>query len=35
VDPDEARKNLERAVGNAGQGPSVSGPQHGGSGPRI
>jgi uncharacterized protein (TIGR00251 family) len=35
VDPDEVRKNLERAVGNAGQGPSVSGPQHGGSGPRI
>lgn len=35
VEADDLRKNLERAVGNAGGGPSVPGPQHGGSGPRI
>jgi len=35
VEADEVRKHLERAVGNAGQGPDVSGPQHGGSGSRI
>jgi uncharacterized protein (TIGR00251 family) len=35
VEADEVRKHLERAIGNAGGGPSVSGPQHGGSGPRL
>ena len=35
VEPDELRKHLERAVGNAGQGPGVAGPQHGGSGSKI
>jgi len=35
VEPDEVRKHLERAVGNAGQGPDVGGPAHGGSGSRI
>ncbi|MDQ1375735.1 MAG: uncharacterized protein QOJ09_3073 [Actinomycetota bacterium] len=35
VEADDVRKNLERAVGNAGPSRDVSGPQHGGSGSRI